>query len=200
MTPLPFSAPHEAPPPPGACADLGAAMRALVPVLETPRLRLRAPTLADFPAWAALMGGPRSHGMGGPMGREDAFEDFAGCVVTWVLRGHGAWAVEDREGTLLGFVLVGFESDDREPELGFMVLPEAEGRGVAHEAALAARDWAWAMGLASLVSYVDPANARSMRLAGRLGARRDPEAERAFDGTDGAGFAVWRHPRPEGGA
>ena len=199
MTPLPASLLAGTPPPPGPCADLGAAMRALVPVLDTLRTRLRAPTLGDFPAWASLMDGPRSVHMGGPLSPEDAAYDFAACVATWTLRGHGAWAVEARDGALLGFVMVGFEPSDREPELGWMMLPEAEGQGLAHEAARAARDWARAMGLASLVSYVGPANARSLRLADRLGARPDPAAQAAFAGTDDADTVVMRHWGAPGG-
>jgi RimJ/RimL family protein N-acetyltransferase len=83
------------------------------------------------------------------------------------------------------------------------VLPEAEGRGLAHEAAGAALAWGKAQGLPALVSYVDPANARSIRLAERLGGRRDGAAEAAFAGTSGEGVGVWRHwpaPGAEGGA
>ena len=47
--------PHEVPPAPGPLADLAAALRALLPRLDTPRTRLRPPTLADFPAWADLL-------------------------------------------------------------------------------------------------------------------------------------------------
>jgi RimJ/RimL family protein N-acetyltransferase len=67
-----------------------------------------------------------------------------------------------------------------------------EGRGIAQEAARAALDWTWAhTGLASLVSYIDPRNHRSIRLAERLGARRDPAA-RTYD----QGDVVLRIGRP----
>lgn len=36
--------------------------------------------------------------------------------------------------------------------------------------------WAWDQGIKTLVSYIDPANARSIALAERLGARHDPDA------------------------
>jgi RimJ/RimL family protein N-acetyltransferase len=85
----------------------------------------------------------------------------------------------------VGFVLIGFEPGDLEPELGWLFLPAAEGQGYAAEAATAARHHALSvLGLPSLVSYIDPANDRSARLAARLGARRDGEV----DGAD-----VWRH-------
>ena len=42
------------------------------------------------------------------------------------------------------------------------------------------------------VSYIDPKNLDSIRLAERLGAVKDPDAE-TIDGND----AVYRHPSPE---
>ena len=77
--------------------------------------------------------------------------------------------------------------------IGFLFLAEAEGRGYAREAAEAARGFAFGrLGWTSVVSYVDPDNVRSVRLAGRLGARRDAAT------VDGA--LVFRHVAPEAGA
>ncbi len=178
-------APHETPIP-GSAADFAAALAARLPVLETARLRLRAPRLADFDAWAQILTGPASVHLGGPFTRDEAFIEFATTVGLWLLRGHGVWTVERRDDPgPIGFVLIGFEPGDAEPELGFLFTPAAEGQGFAQEAALAARAHAFGpAGLPSLVSYIDPANARSRRLARRLGAR--------LAGTlDGA--EVWRH-------
>lgn len=176
--------PHETPIP-GPAADFAAALAARLPVIETDRLRLRAPRLSDFPAWAEIFTGPAGPHLGGPYTRDEAFIHFAAYTGTWLLRGHGTWSVEDRAGTLLGFVLIGFWAGDREPELGFLFLPEAEGQGYAEEAARAARAHGFGpMGLPSLVSYIAPENTRSQRLAQRLGARRDG----TLDGAE-----VWRH-------
>jgi RimJ/RimL family protein N-acetyltransferase len=190
--------PHEVPPPPGPLADRAAALAALVPVLETARTRLRAPALGDFPAWAEILCSDRAAHMDGPYDRDTAFVELEASVGAWALRGHGCWTVEDRAtGEPLGFVCLNMEPSDRETELGYFFRDAAEGRGLALEAATAARDWAWGQGLPSLVSYVDPENARSGALAARLGAARDPHAEAEFAGTPDAGVAVWRHPRPE---
>lgn len=181
--------PHETPIP-GPAADFADRLAALVPVLETPRLRLRAPRLGDMPAWAEVFMGPSAQFLGGhvtgsPEDRDGAFTEFAATAALWLLRGHGPWAVETREGEVMGFVLIGFEPGDREPELGYLFLPKGEGKGYAFEAATAARDWALGpMRLPSLVSYIDPANARSRRLAQRLGAWRDGSVD---------GCEVWRH-------
>ena len=94
------------------------------------------------------------------------------------LRGHGLWTVEPLAGGApLGFVLIGFEPGDREPELVNLFRSTAEGQGHAFEAATAARDHARALGLPVLVGCIDPANTRSRRLTERLGAVRDGEVD-----------------------
>jgi RimJ/RimL family protein N-acetyltransferase len=183
------AAPHLTPVP-GPAADFGATLRARLPRIETPRCVLRAPVLEDAPAWIAIMV-PDSEGhLGGPHTEDRAFTEFAATVGLWLLRGHGLWTVTDRADRVLGFVLVGFEPGDKVPELGWLFLPEARGRGLAAEAAAAARVHALGtLALPELVSYIDPDNARSRRLAERLGARREPAS------VDGA--LVYRHFRTE---
>jgi RimJ/RimL family protein N-acetyltransferase len=179
-------------------AGLAERLRGAVPTLEAGRTRLRAMRIEDFPAWAEILCSDRARWMDGPYSRDDAFVEFEATAGAWPLRGHGGWTVEDRAtGEVLGFVCLNMEPSDRETELGFFFRQAAEGRGVAFEAAGAARDWAWSMGLPSLVSYVDPENVRSARLAERLGARRDAAAEAEFADSPDAGVAVFRHPRPK---
>lgn len=189
-----MSLPHETPPPPGPAADLGAEMRALVPVIETRRLRLRAPELGDFPVVVEILASRRAVGIGGPMNREAAWSDFMQMTATWALRGHGYWTVKAKsDGTVLGFVGIGFEPGDREPELGYVLTEAAEGHGYAAEAVAAVRDYGFGrLGLASMVSYVDHRNARSIALAERLGAVLDIPGDWA-----NADTRVYRHPRPE---
>lgn len=180
-----MTAPHERSIP-GPAADFAAMLGAQIPMIETARLRLRAPRLTDFDAWAEIFTGPAGRHMGGPFDRDDAFTEFAATCGLWLLRGHGVWTVEPKAGgTALGFVLVGFEPGDQEPELGYLFRATAEGQGFATEAAAALRDHAFgALGMDRLVSYVDPENARSARVAERLGAVRAGD----FDGSQ-----VWVH-------
>jgi RimJ/RimL family protein N-acetyltransferase len=176
---------------PGPAADLAARLRAALPVLETGRCLLRAPVLEDAPAWIEIMVPDAEGHLGGPHDADGAFREFAATVGTWLLRGHGLWTVTDHAGAVLGFVLVGFEPGDAEPELGFLFRAHARGQGYAAEAAAAARDHALgALGLPGLVSYIAPGNAASRRLAERLGARF--EGAVAYD-TDPEPAEIWRH-------
>ncbi|SLN16224.1 hypothetical protein ROJ8625_00535 [Roseivivax jejudonensis] len=178
--------------PEGAAAARAAQVRAAVPVIETARLRLVAPRLDHLPLWTRLMVPDDAGLLGGPHTDEEAWEAFCVYTAGWLLHGHGAWAVEGRDdGAHLGFVHVGLEWGDAEPELGFMFAPEARGAGFATEAARAARDAGTALfGAEGLVSYVAATNAASARLAARLGARRDAAAEAAIGEPD---LQVWRH-------
>lgn len=187
----PIAYPHEAPPT-GASAALAAGLRAGLPRLETARLILRAPEISDFATYRTIAMSDRAGFMySEPLDREGAWLDFTQCVANWLLRGHGLLTITGREdATVFGFVLICMEFGDREPELGWFLAQDAEGCGIAFEAAQALRDWGIGIaGLTSLVSYIDLLNSRSIALAERLGARRDPQAEAAFDEP----LLVYRH-------
>ena len=180
--------PRNAPTSPTADA-LAASLRALVPQIETPRLTLRAPVREDFAAWTDIFCTDRAIHMDGPFSEDDAWLEFTLNCANWMLLGHGMWTVTDKTGGVMGFVLIGFEPGDLEPELGYMLLQSAEGQGFATEAATAARDHATTrLHLPTLVSYIAPDNAASRAVAQRLGARPDG----MVDGCD-----VWRH-HPKG--
>jgi len=181
--------PHETPIP-GPAARLAAQVSALLPVADTARTRLRPATLTDFDVFAEIACDPeRGRGIGGPMDREAAFREYAAMMGCWLLRGHGLWAVM-HEGACAGFVQIGFEPGDEEPELGWFISAAHEGKGLAREAAEAAREIGFCLlGLPSMVSYVDSFNTRSNALAERLGASREqsPNPE----------LTIWRHRRPQ---
>lgn len=167
----------------GAAADLAARVAAPVPRVETARLVLRAPVIADFDTYAQILMSDRARQMDGPFTREAAWLDFTQYLAGWMLRGAGLWTIAARaDGAVLGFVSCGMEVGDHEHELGYLLSAEAEGQGIAAEAAVAARDLAFdALELPTLVSYVDPGNSRSAALAQRIGAQRDTRAEAAFE-------------------
>jgi RimJ/RimL family protein N-acetyltransferase len=159
-------------------------------VIDTERLRLRAPQLDDFESWAAFFATDRSVWEGGPLPREAAYRHWAADAALWLLRGYGAFGVEDRStGAYLGEVGIYQPEGYPGPEFGWFVVPEAEGRGIAAEAARAALDWVrTTFDWAHVTSIIDPGNARSIALALRLGGTIDPD----LPGVD-PGDVVIRH-------
>jgi len=159
-------------------------VRADMPRLETARLVLRAPVVADCTVWERVWASSDA-----TMTPERAWEEFCVYTAGWLLHGHGLFTVEHRQtGAVLGFVLLGLEWEDAEVELGWGFLPEARAKGYATEAASAARDHGLALlGAGHLVSYIDPLNTASTAVAQRLGATRDAAASHAI------GDDVWRH-------
>ena len=162
------------------------------PVIETGRLSLRAPELRDFDGFAAFLGSDRARHVGGPVERPHAWRAYCHLVGHWPLRGYGPFVFE-RRGVAIGHGGPWRPEGWPEVEIGYCLWDGAhEGQGLALEAMRAARGHAWSIGLTELVSYVEPANAASIRLAERLGAARDDEARRP-DARD----LVFRHPAPE---
>lgn len=168
-----------------------------IPVLETERLILRAPRLSDWPALEPCWTGPRAAHIGGPLSEEDAYLDFCQAAASWLLRGHGPFTVTERASAIvLGSVGIFHDYGDPEAELGWILTEAAEGRGFAAEAARAVRDWGFQeLGLTTLVSFIDPGNARSIRLAKTLGACLVPDADVTH--ADGDVTRVFRHKAPD---
>ncbi|MEM9144837.1 MAG: GNAT family N-acetyltransferase [Pseudomonadota bacterium] len=165
------------------------------PVLETERLVLRPPKPQDFESYLGFITSDRAQYVGRVQTRLAAWKAFAVEAGHWSLHGYGPWVVTlkstDRS---LGQVGVWHPEGFPERELGWLIWAEAEGKGLAYEAAMAARDHDYRVyGTKTLVSYIEPDNARSIRLAERMGAVLDPAAEKA----DEIDF-VYRHPGPEG--
>lgn len=158
-------------PPRGPAAERAAGIVEAIPVLETERLILRAPRLDDWPVLEPIWTSDRARHMGGPMSPEEAWLDFNQLVASWLLRGFGAFVLEERTtGRALGIATLDHEWGDPEPEIGWLLIEEAEGRGIAREAGRAlilhAREL---IGQGSFVAYMDRAHARSIRVAEALG-------------------------------
>lgn len=143
----------------------------VAPEIVTERLRLRMPRHDDFAHRLAFYASDRSVWEGGPFSREQAWRIFASEVGQWPLMGFGPFSMEDRStGVYLGEVGIYQPEGYPEPELGWFVTADAEGRGYAAEGARAVMVWARAsFGWDHIDNYIDPGNARSIALGRRLG-------------------------------
>jgi len=166
-----------------------------IPTLTTERLTLRAPRLDDFDAFAAFRASDRARFVGGPNTRSEAWGHFLGLAGQWAILGYGRWIVADKATDQpLGVVGLLFPAGWPEPEIGWTMFAEGEGRGYAHEAALAARAHAYGpAGWTTAISLIDPVNARSVALGRKMGCRPEGTFEHESYGT----MHIWRHPAPE---
>ncbi len=162
------------------------------PRLTTERLILRGPELEDLaPLTEWITTSDRMAIMGGNGTVTEARYAFLVGIGRWHLDGFGYFTLTPMDTpTPMGRVgLLSYPVTDTEPhpavELAWHLFDGFEGLGYATEAAAAVRDWARRdRGLGRLVSYIDPANAPSQRVARRLGANtdgtragHDPDAE-----------------------
>lgn len=167
----------------------------IIPTVETERLRLRAPEWSDFDAFSAFRMSNRTEHLGGPCTRTQAFDKLGEIIGHWHLRGYGRWMVADKTtDTPIGIVGCFYPDDWPEPEIAWSVFEGAEGRGIAHEAAIATLRFAYnTLGWTTAVSCTTPENTRSQALAVRLGATREDD----FTTVDGLLLQVYRHAGPE---
>lgn len=169
------------------------AMPLPIPVLTTDRLILREPREADYAAILAFNDSPRTAHVGGKLERRWVWRGLLANIGHWALRGYGFYSVDTKAGEFIGRIGVIYHDGWPEPELAWHVFANGEGKGFAHEAALAAKaDYHARISRQPLISMIAPANARSIALATRLGAvfeRSDPGERQPFD--------VYRHLGPE---
>lgn len=133
---------------------------------------------------------------------DTAVAAFYGLMTShWDSHGFGPWALESLEptsrGQFLGFAGLAFvpaflADAGPAPELGWRLDPAHWGRGLATEAATAARDDAFGrLALPDLISIIHPGNTRSQRVAAKLGMTRAREIRNPVLGID---VDVWHLP------
>lgn len=124
-------------PPRGAMADQAAEIAQAIQGLETPRLRLRPAQRADDSVYAAIFLDPRGPNDRPPDGPKAAWADDCETVASWLLRGAGLYAIDDKStGQRLGDIPLTREWGDPGMERGWCVTAAAKGQGIATEAAL----------------------------------------------------------------
>jgi len=155
-----------------------------IPVLETPRLRLRAQTLADYPASRALWADPdvARYTILQPSTPEEAWARILRNAGHWTLLGFGIWLVEEKtSGAFVGEIGLfhynralltpeGLPDTLTNPEIGWVLAPSMHGRGYATEAVNACLDWARNRFTATEIScLIHPDNSPSLNVAAKCG-------------------------------
>lgn len=170
-------------------ADWLADMNDLGPVawppapIKTERLVLREPEARDRAAFIELHASPEVHTyLGGPRSRDE----LEGEMPAVPGQRSGSFVV-DLDGVMIGQVLLRRVTEHVCPpavgkvDLGYLFLPRAWGLGYAAEACAAALDWLEdVLPGEPVVLATQTANARSMRLAAKLGFT-EAERFRAWD-------------------
>lgn len=166
-----------------------------IPTIETERLVLRACAAVDHPRFVEYYGDPGADFAGGRDDAAGTWRRMAAGNGGWSLVGFGMWVIEERATGLASGIVGGNRPFDwPENEIGWGLHPDARGRGIAAEAALAARQWLYReKRWTTAVSYIHPANDASQRLAERLGAVCESEID-----LRGECCRVYRHPPAQG--
>jgi RimJ/RimL family protein N-acetyltransferase len=152
-------------------ADLGPVAWPPEPI-RTERLVLREPEARDRAAYIEMLASPEvGTYLGGPRPRDELEREMPGAPE----RCPGLFIV-DLDGAMIGQIILrratghGPPAAVGEAEVGYLFLPEAWGFGYAVEACAAALGWfADELPGEAVVLFTQTANARSMRLAAKLG-------------------------------
>ena len=144
--------------------------------IETDRLLLRQWRETDFAQYAKYYSDKtNARYVGGQKNTDEAWRSLALQIGHWHLKGFGYWAVDEKaSGDFVGCVGLWQSPGWPELELGYWLLNEYQGKGYAFEAALKCQEHAKeVLGAKTLVSYIDPGNLASIKLAEKLGGRQE---------------------------
>ena len=144
----------------------------LGPTLETDRLILRPPAMADFEAWCAFSADEEAaRYIGGPMNPAQVWRSMMTIAGSWALEGFSMFSVIEKEtGRWIGRLGPWRPHGWPGPEVGWGIIRDCWGRGYATEGAAAAMDFAFDhLGWDEVVHTIEPINANSQGVARRLG-------------------------------
>jgi RimJ/RimL family protein N-acetyltransferase len=142
------------------------------PMLETPRLILRLPREEDLDGWAEMMADPvAARFVGGVQARAVAWRGMATMAGSWAMKGFGMFSVvEKASGRWVGRLGPWQPEGWPGTEVGWGLRRDSWGKGYATEGSEAAIQWAFdTLGWSEVIHCIDPDNAGSARVAGRLG-------------------------------
>ncbi|WP_022939885.1 GNAT family N-acetyltransferase [Psychromonas hadalis] len=149
--------------------------------ITTARLTLRPVILSDFQATHQLLSDPEvmRFSLHGPYSKQKTTDFIKHCIQQTANNLPSLLAVISREtGLLIGYC--GFYKQTikgiQEMELGYRLAKEHWGKGLASEAALAVKEYAFnEMGLTRLISIIDKDNRGSVRVAEKIGFKLEKE-------------------------
>jgi RimJ/RimL family protein N-acetyltransferase len=142
-------------------------------IVRTARLLLTPVGGADLPDLRAIKSDPRVFAvmLGGVRNAVQAAEELADEVVAWGANGFGMWAIREiATGQFVGISGLERRPDGRGVALRFALWPEAQGRGMAREAAGAALRFGHEQaGLRRIVAVARENNTASRMVLGGIG-------------------------------
>lgn len=156
-----------------------------IPMINTSRLTLSGMRPEDFERYAEIWSDPCVvRHIGAPRSRGEAWSAFLRNAGHWHMTGFGQWAVI-QQSTRRMIGQAGFFFSDRQmgddfdpyPEAAWVLVPEAQGQGLGHEAAQAAHDWFDRIIPGALVAMISTGHEPSLKLAAKLGYQVLREAE-----------------------
>lgn len=144
--------------------------------MRTGRLALTPVGLRDLPDLARIKADPRVFGLmlGGVRSALQTAMDLAADTAAWAANGYGLWAVRELStGAFIGVAGLTDRPDGRGTAVRFAVWPDAQGRGLAREAAAAALRYGHAeAGLARIIGVARETNFASLTVLGAIGMRQ----------------------------
>ena len=145
--------------------------------IRTERLLLRRPTMDDLGAMYEIMSSPPAmrYWSTMPHASLEVTRPWLEQMIARTAAGGEDFLIE-HQGRVIGNVGAG-----RLPEFGFILHPDYWGRGFASEASRAFVDYAFGLSrISELTADVDPRNAASLNVLGKLGFIVTGTAERTF--------------------
>jgi len=140
--------------------------------IETDRLILRVPALADLDEWSAMMQDEETAKfIGGAVPREVSWRALMTLIGSWHALGFAMFSViEKSSGRWVGRLGPWQPEGWPGTEIGWAIARDCWGKGYATEGAIAATDWAFdTLGWTEMIHSIAPENVASQAVAMKLG-------------------------------
>ncbi|MBO1756900.1 GNAT family N-acetyltransferase [Allobranchiibius sp. CTAmp26] len=135
-------------------------------------------TNADLDEMTVLLGSPQvMRYYARPKTRAEAASWIEWSKANYARDGYGLWLLHDEHDRFVGECGLTWQTMDdiTDLEVGYHVLPQFQGRGLATEAAIACREFARSRGVTRLTSNIFHRNRPSQRVAEKVGMQLERE-------------------------